>query len=155
MTPLRVFGMAQQQVALRGGWGRRLRLIVVFRSAKERPFAERKATLFNACSCYASSTSSEPRRVFWSLWAVVLLGMLIRTAAMLRGPAAFDDPDNYLPLARSLLAGDGFTWKGRPTAYRPPLYPASPGTLDFAIRVAILPGASPCFTSGWEPARYG
>ena len=52
-----------------------------------------------------------------------MLGVLVRAAVMLRGPGAFDDPDNYLPLARSVAAGDGFTWKGRPTAYRPPLYP--------------------------------
>ncbi len=32
----------------------------------------------------------------------LLLGVLVRAAAMLRGPAAFDDPDNYLPLARSV-----------------------------------------------------
>ena len=42
---------------------------------------------------------------------------------MVRGSGAFDDPDNYLPLARSLAAGEGFAFKGRPTAYRPPLYP--------------------------------
>jgi Dolichyl-phosphate-mannose-protein mannosyltransferase len=52
---------------------------------------------------------------------------------MLRGAGAFDDPDNYLPLARSLAAGEGFTWKGRPTAYRPPLYPVL-----LAPSVAIL-----------------
>jgi 4-amino-4-deoxy-L-arabinose transferase-like glycosyltransferase len=63
------------------------------------------------------------RRVLLPLWAVIVLGMLVRAAVMLRGAGAFDDPDNYLPLARSLVAGDGFTWKGRPTAYRPPLYP--------------------------------
>jgi hypothetical protein len=44
-------------------------------------------------------------------------------AVMVRGSSAFDDPDNYLPLARSLACGEGFTLKGRPTAYRPPLYP--------------------------------
>ena len=42
---------------------------------------------------------------------------------MLRGSGAFDDPDNYLPMARSLASGEGFAFKGRPTAYRPPLYP--------------------------------
>ena len=73
------------------------------------------------------------RRVFFSLWAVIVLGVLVRAAVMLRGPGAFDDPDNYLPLARSLVAGDGFTWKGRPTAYRPPLYP-----LLLAPSIAIL-----------------
>jgi 4-amino-4-deoxy-L-arabinose transferase-like glycosyltransferase len=73
------------------------------------------------------------RRVFRSHWAVVVLGVLVRVAVMLRGPGAFDDPDNYLPLARSLAAGEGFTWKGRPTAYRPPLYPVL-----LAPSVAIL-----------------
>lgn len=35
-----------------------------------------------------------------------------------------NDPDLYLPLARSLATGHGFAlWDGRPTAYRPPLYP--------------------------------
>ena len=44
---------------------------------------------------------------------------------------AFDDPDNYLPLARAVAAGDGFSLHGRPTAYRPPLYPLllAPSTL--------------------------
>ena len=42
---------------------------------------------------------------------------------MAAGTGPFDDPDNYLPLARSLAAGQGLAIKGRPTAYRPPLYP--------------------------------
>jgi 4-amino-4-deoxy-L-arabinose transferase-like glycosyltransferase len=42
---------------------------------------------------------------------------------MLRANGTFDDPDNYLPLARSLVAGEGYALGGRPTAYRPPLYP--------------------------------
>jgi hypothetical protein len=42
---------------------------------------------------------------------------------MVRGAGRFDDPDNYVPLARSLASGAGFMLKGRPTAYRPPLYP--------------------------------
>jgi len=45
---------------------------------------------------------------------------------MFRTSGGFDDPDNYLPLARSLAAGlviFGFAQHGRPTAYRPPLYP--------------------------------
>ncbi len=33
------------------------------------------------------------------------------------------DPDHYLALAQSLLNGQGFSFEGRPTAYRPPLYP--------------------------------
>ena len=42
---------------------------------------------------------------------------------MVRGSGAFDDPDNYLPMARSLASGEGFAFNGRATAYRPPLYP--------------------------------
>jgi 4-amino-4-deoxy-L-arabinose transferase-like glycosyltransferase len=57
------------------------------------------------------------------LLVIVGLAILLRAAVMARGDAAFDDPDNYLPLARSIAAGGGFAHKGKPTAYRPPLYP--------------------------------
>jgi hypothetical protein len=57
------------------------------------------------------------------LWAIVLAGVGLRAAVMVSGHGTFDDPDNYLPLARSLASGDGFALGGRPTAYRPPLYP--------------------------------
>jgi len=63
------------------------------------------------------------RRAAGLLWALVGLGVFVRAAVMLWGTGAFDDPDNYLALARSLAAGDGFSLNGRPTAYRPPLYP--------------------------------
>jgi len=63
------------------------------------------------------------RRMADSLWAIILLAVLLRGAVMVRGSGPFDDPDNYVPLARSLAAGDGFMLRGRPTAYRPPLYP--------------------------------
>src|SRR5262249_42891132 len=49
------------------------------------------------------------------------------------GTAGLDDPDNYLVLARGLAEGRGFVWDGRPTAYRPPLYP-----LVLALLVAVL-----------------
>jgi 4-amino-4-deoxy-L-arabinose transferase-like glycosyltransferase len=42
---------------------------------------------------------------------------------MLVGSGQFSDPDNYLPLAESVARDDGLSWHGRPTAYRPPLYP--------------------------------
>ena len=58
-----------------------------------------------------------------SLCAIILLAVTLRAAAMARGGGAFEDPDNYLSLARTLAAGEGFQIKGRPTAYRPPLYP--------------------------------
>lgn len=55
--------------------------------------------------------------------AAIIASMAIRGALMAAGTGPFDDPDNYLPLARSLAAGQGLALKGRPTAYRPPLYP--------------------------------
>ena len=54
---------------------------------------------------------------------IMILAVLLRAAVMARGAVAFDDPDNYLPMARSLASGGGFAFKGQPTAYRPPLYP--------------------------------
>jgi hypothetical protein len=33
------------------------------------------------------------------------------------------DPDHYIAFAQSLWSGEGFVFEGRPTAYRPPLYP--------------------------------
>ena len=58
-----------------------------------------------------------------SLVAVLLVAIALRVAVMVVGTGQFDDPDNYLPLARSLAAGEGLSWDGRLTAYRPPLYP--------------------------------
>jgi 4-amino-4-deoxy-L-arabinose transferase-like glycosyltransferase len=53
----------------------------------------------------------------------MILAVVLRAAVMIRGSGLTDDPDNYLPMARSLASGDGFVFRGRPTAYRPPLYP--------------------------------
>lgn len=60
-----------------------------------------------------------------ALATLVVAGLLARGALLWRvlattGP---DDPDRYLPLAWSLAEGRGFAIDGRPTAYRPPLYP--------------------------------
>jgi 4-amino-4-deoxy-L-arabinose transferase-like glycosyltransferase len=63
------------------------------------------------------------RRLVDPLVAIILLAIALRAAVMLRGQAPFDDPDNYLPLARSLATGGGFSIGGHPTAYRPPFYP--------------------------------
>ena len=57
------------------------------------------------------------------VWAVMLLAVLLCAVVMVRSSGLFDDPDNYLPLARSLSTGAGFMLRGHPTAYRPPLYP--------------------------------
>jgi hypothetical protein len=63
------------------------------------------------------------RLAFHPLCAIILLALALRAAVMFRGSGSFDDPDNYLPMARSLASGEGFALRGRPTAYRPPLYP--------------------------------
>jgi 4-amino-4-deoxy-L-arabinose transferase-like glycosyltransferase len=50
--------------------------------------------------------------------------MLVRFAVL--APALvqpIQDPDNYLPLARSVADGQGLRFRERLTAYRPPLYP--------------------------------
>jgi hypothetical protein len=52
-----------------------------------------------------------------------LAAALTRLAVILGDGARFDDPDNYLPLARAVVSGEGLVFKGRATAYRPPLYP--------------------------------
>ena len=88
------------------------------------------------------------------LGLIIILAVLLRAAVMVRGSGAFDDPDNYLPMARSLASGEGFSFKGRPTAYRPPLYPllAGAGGRRWADG---LPGASPCCISAWGPGPSG
>jgi len=64
-----------------------------------------------------------PRTSSLLLGAVVVAAVLARLAAMAAGGFRFEDPDNYLPLARSLASGEGLELRGRLTAYRPPLYP--------------------------------
>lgn len=57
---------------------------------------------------------------------VVALAFLLRAVfgfSQFSKPLETLDQDRYLPFAKSLWAGEGFTWNGRPTAYRPPLYP--------------------------------
>jgi 4-amino-4-deoxy-L-arabinose transferase-like glycosyltransferase len=70
--------------------------------------------------------SSAPRTgssIGLAIVAAMIASMAIRGALMAAASGKFDDPDNYLPLAQSLAAGQGLALKGRPTAYRPPLYP--------------------------------
>src|SRR5579883_1070643 len=77
----------------------------------------------------------------WVLAAIMALAIVMRLAVMLPSWGRIDDPDSYLPLARSLVEGHGFSHKGRPTAYRPPLYPIvlAPlvGTLGDRIFVGV------------------
>lgn len=54
---------------------------------------------------------------------LVLAAMLLRLGLVIQAGGCREDPDNYLPLARSLVAGEGYQIKKKPTAYRPPLYP--------------------------------
>jgi hypothetical protein len=78
------------------------------------------------------------------LWIVILLGVLLRAGLMVRGGGECDDPDNYLSLARSVAVGKGLQLHGRPTAYRPPLYPIMLAPLvrmpigTLAGRIAVL-----------------
>ena len=93
----------------------------------------------------------------WSdpLWAIVLLAVSLRAAVMVRRFGAFDDPDNYLPLARSLAAGDGFCLQGRPTAYRPPLYPLLLAPLIVAAGDPASWGIALLAPWLWGRAPYG
>jgi 4-amino-4-deoxy-L-arabinose transferase-like glycosyltransferase len=81
------------------------------------------------------STSSFQTRLI----LVVLLAILARLGAIATA-RGFEDPDNYLPLARSLASGEGFALKGRPTAYRPPLYPLLLAPLVATLGDRIEPG---------------
>ncbi len=83
-------------------------------------------------------------RTSFTLWAIIFLAVALRAAVMARGGSVFEDPDNYLPLARTLAAGEGLRVKGRLTAYRPPLYPlmlaplVSLGTEPSMLLIALL-----------------
>ena len=69
---------------------------------------------------------------------MILLGaVLVRLAVMGTGLGRLDDPDGYLTLARSVADGNGLSLHGKPTAYRPPLYP-----ILLAPLVGSLPGRS-------------
>jgi hypothetical protein len=83
-------------------------------------------------------------RRHWSglLWMIVLLAVTLRASVVLRSWPAFDDPDNYFPLARALANGQGFSLAGRPTAYRPPLYPLMLAPLVALLREHAAQGAA-------------
>lgn len=76
-----------------------------------------------ASESWTSRFANVGPKASWLLGLVAATAFMVRLGAMSVGGGRFDDPDNYLPLARSIAAGDGLTLNGRPTAYRPPLYP--------------------------------
>ncbi len=63
------------------------------------------------------------RPISFGIFSAVLASIILRGAMLGHGTGQFDDPDNYLPLARSVAEGRGLAFGGRLTAYRPPLYP--------------------------------
>ena len=75
----------------------------------------------------------------WWLIALILAGTLARVGLIAKDFGVIDDPDNYLPLAKSLWNGEGYTINGRPTAYRPPLFPLLlvPVVATFPNRIAL------------------
>ncbi|RUL81745.1 dolichyl-phosphate-mannose-protein mannosyltransferase [Tautonia sociabilis] len=97
--------------------------------------------------------------------AVVVLGLAGRAAVMtplLRSPPG--DPDNYLMLASSLAEGRGLRSFGRPTAYRPPLYPIAlaPGVLLFGptptpwvVALNLAAGGAAIALTGLAARRWG
>jgi 4-amino-4-deoxy-L-arabinose transferase-like glycosyltransferase len=72
----------------------------------------------------------------------MLVAAALRAGVMLVGTGQFEDPDNYLPLARSIAAGEGLSLNGRPTAYRPPLYPLLLAPLVAASGARAVPGVA-------------
>jgi len=65
---------------------------------------------------------------------IALAGLVARAGLMTPWSARPpEDPDNYLVLAEALANGEGYRIQGRPTAYRPPLYPVllAPGVVLF------------------------
>jgi len=75
---------------------------------------------------------------FW-LPGWVALGLLVRIALVLnqRGNFGFADERDYDSIATSLLAGDGFSLRGEPSAFRPP------GQIIFLAGIYALAGHRP------------
>ncbi|WP_422926800.1 dolichyl-phosphate-mannose-protein mannosyltransferase [Singulisphaera sp. PoT] len=105
----------------------------------------------------------EPGSWWIALGFVVLLGIVLRIAIVSGDIGKLEDPDNYLKLARSLFDGRGFSLKGRPTAYRPPLYPivlaplvGGLGThLPLGIATLhVLIGGATIVATGWTGRRW-
>jgi hypothetical protein len=75
---------------------------------------------FSLRHAYLMTIATDLRR----LYLVLALTFVVRLCVLIPGFGALNDPDNYLQIAHSLAEGRGFCLEsGRPTAYRPPLYP--------------------------------
>lgn len=79
----------------------------------------------------------------------------MRGAVLGRELVRLDDPDGYLRLARSLVAGDGLRINGRLTAYRPPLYPILLAPWVWACDGPGLPRALAAFHLGLGALTVG
>jgi hypothetical protein len=95
---------------------------------------------------------------------IVAVALLARLAVIVPDFGRLDDPDNYLVLARALAEGRGFALNGRPTAYRPPLYPLflAPLVATFGSRIAwgiaglhLLLGAGTVLLTATAARRWG
>ena len=81
---------------------------------------------------------------------IVALAVGARRVVIGRELDRLDDPDGYLALARSLVAGAGLRINGLPTAYRPPLYP-----ILLTPWVAVWDGASLPRALAWSHLGLG
>ena len=98
------------------------------------------------------------------LFALVVVGLVARGAVIVPTLGRLEDPDNYLPLARALAEGRGFVINGRPTAYRPPLYPIVLAPLTLApgehlgrgvAGLHLLLGGATVALTAWTARRWG
>jgi 4-amino-4-deoxy-L-arabinose transferase-like glycosyltransferase len=80
-------------------------------------------------------------------WGIIGVGLVVRGVMIASAWGdVLPDPDNYVSLARSVAAGEGLRLVGRPTAYRPPLYPLllaplaglAPGELGFSRLILLV-----------------
>ncbi len=80
-------------------------------------------------SSTARVSGDRPRRPPAWLWGAIAVGLALRVAAVLHTPvfptvANTWDSNFYDRTARALAGGQGYTFKGKPTAFYPPGYPA-------------------------------
>lgn len=100
-----------------------------------------------------------------ALAIVVALTLLCRAAVVFMAAGRpIEDPDNYLPLARSIARGDGFALANRPTAYRPPLYPIVLAPVAFlngdrlfaaVVMIHLAAGVGTSLATWWAARRWG